>query len=83
MHTDQRMPTHYQEAAYLYGHLEHQIDISHMPFDEGVKQNYAAFMELAQKCAGMTEEQMRPIFYPRFGHTFYYDYFLVRNQKLY
>ena len=83
MHTDPRMPTHYQEAAYLYGHLEHQIDISHMPFDEGVKQNYAAFMELAQKCAGMTEEQMRPIFYPRFGHTFYYDYFLVRNQKLY
>jgi hypothetical protein len=54
-----------------------------MPFDESVKQNYEAFMALAQQCAGMSEEQMRPIFYPRFGHTFYYDYFLVRNQKLY
>ena len=41
------------------------------------------FMKLAQSCAGMTEAQMRPVFYPRFGHTFYYDYFLIRNQKLY
>ena len=83
LHVGQRMPTHYQEAAYLYGHLENNVDISRMPFDESVKQNYEAFMALAQQCAGMSEEQMRPIFYPRFGHTFYYDYFLVRNQKLY
>jgi len=26
---------------------------------------------------------MKPIFYPRFGGTFYYEYFLIRNQKLY
>lgn len=83
LHVGQRMPTHYQEAAYLYGHLENKVDISRMPFDESVKQNYEEFMALAQRCAGMSEDQMRPVFYSRFGHTFYYDYFLVRNQKLY
>lgn len=81
LHAGEHMPKHYQEAAYLYGHLEQQVDISHMPFDADVVQNYEGFMQLAQRCAGMSEEQMQPIFYPRFGHTFYYEYFLIRNQK--
>ena len=83
LHTGKEMPRHYQEAAFLYGNLEHNVDISGMPFDQQVVKDYQDFMALAQSCAGMTEAQMRPIFYPRFGHTFYYDYFLIRNQKLY
>ena len=83
LHKGEHMPKHYQEAAYLYGHLEHQVDISGMPFDEDVVKNYNEFMEQAQRCAGMTEEQMKPIFYPRFGDTFYYEYFLIRNQQIY
>ena len=81
LHNGEHMPKHYQEAAYLYGHLEHQVDISQMPFDEDVVRSYKDFMELAQRCSGMTEEQMKPIFYPQFGRTFYYEYFLIRNQK--
>ena len=82
-HPGQHMPTHFQEAAYLYGHLEHQIDVSKMPFDKDVVKNYEDFMAEAQRCAGMSDEQMRQMLYPRFGHTFYYEYFLIRNQKLY
>ena len=59
------------------------VDISKMPFDESVVRSYNDFMEMAQKCAGMSEAQMRDVFYPRFGNTFYYEYFLIRNQKLY
>ena len=81
LHKGEHMPKHYQEAAYLYGHLENQVDISQMPFDEDVVRSYKDFMELAQRCSGMTEEQMKPIFYPQFGRTFYYEYFLIRNQK--
>ena len=83
LHPTIHMPKHYQEAAYLYGNLEHEVDISGMPFDKDVVDNFQQFMALAQQCAGMSEERMRPIFYPRFGKTFYYEYFLVRNQKLY
>jgi len=83
LHRGERMPIHYQEAAYLYGHLENKVDISKMPFDKQIAENYAAFMQLAQQCAGMTEEQMKPVFYPRFGNTFFYDYFLIRGQKSY
>ncbi len=82
-HTGENMPIHYQEAAYLYGHLEKNVDISSMPFSQQVKQSYDAFMKMAERCQGMTEEQMKDVFYPQFGKTYYFEYFLVRNQKLY
>ncbi|MBR2239509.1 MAG: hypothetical protein IJ887_16845 [Prevotella sp.] len=83
LHPQDHMPRHYQEAAYLYGHLENEVDISHMPFDEQVKRDYEEFMATAQQYRGMKEEQLRHIMYPRFGKTFYFEYFLIRNQKMY
>ena len=83
LHEGKPMPRHFQEAAYLYGHLEQQVDISRMPFDENVKTDYQEFISFAQKNEGMSEAQMRQIFYPRFGHTFYYNYFLMRDMKSY
>lgn len=77
------MPTHYQEAAYLYGNLENKVDISHMPFDDEVKQTYNDFMAAAQQYSGMTEAEMKPLMYPRFGGTFYYEYFFIRGLKSY
>jgi len=83
LHKGEHMPKHYQEAAYLYGHLENKVDISPMPFDEDVVKSYNDFMQMAQRCSGMSEEQMKTAFYPMFGKTFYYEYFLIRNQKIY
>ena len=82
-HPGIHVPTHYQEAAYLYGHLKEDVDISHMPFDEQVKQDYAAFMDLANNATSPSEDEMRPIFYQRFGHTFYYNYFFIHDLPLY
>lgn len=83
LHLGQRMPLHYQEAAYLYGHLEQKVDISHMPFDRQVVDSYNDFMEFSKQCSGMTEAQMAEVMRPRFGHTFYYFYFLIRGLQTY
>jgi AraC-like DNA-binding protein len=83
LHNGKPMPRHYQEAAYLYGHLENKVDISHMPFDQDVKDSYQRFMEFTQQCAGMTEAQMAEAFRPQFGNTFYYFYFLVNGLQTY
>lgn len=80
---DGRIPRHFQEAAYLYGNLEHGVDISRMPFDPSIPASYQAFMQAAQQCQGMTEEQMKVALRSRFGNTFYYNYFLMRNMKTY
>lgn len=81
MNPERHMPRHYQEAAYLYGHLENKVDISRMPFDQEVRDTYERFMRFNEQCGPMTEEQKAVAFYPQFGDTFYYFYFLVRNQK--
>lgn len=83
LHKGQRMPIHYQEAAYLYGKLENEIDTSHMPFDKEVISTYDDFMAAAQQYSNMTEEQMKPLMYDRFGSTFYFEYFFTRGQKSY
>jgi hypothetical protein len=82
-HPGERIPIHYQEAAYLYGHLKEVVDISRMPFDEQVKKDYAEFENLVNNATSDSEEEMRPIFYARFGHTFYYNYFFIHDLPLY
>jgi hypothetical protein len=83
MHIGQHMPRYYQEAAYLYGHLEDKVNISQMPFDQEVKDTYKRFTDFAEHCRGMSEEQMAKAFRPQFGHTFFYFYFLVNGLQTY
>ena len=82
-HVGQHMPTHLQEAAYLYGELEKNIDTSNMPFDKSVPQTYKELMQAAQGYANLDEDGMARALFPRFGQTYFYEYYFVRNQKLY
>lgn len=88
-----RVPTHYQEAAYLYSMLEPQRPsqlwpgltnaeaLQRLPFDQSVKESYKNFMDFNTQCGSMTDEQKKVAFRPQYGNTFYYFYFLMRNQK--
>lgn len=81
-----KMPRHYQEAAYLYGQLEPQTrpaNFEQMPFDQSVKDTYQQFMAFNNQphIAPLSEAEKAKQFKPQFGNTFYYFYFLVRNQK--
>jgi len=90
-----RVPTHYQEAAWLYSQLEpnrqsqlwpnltNMEAAQRMPFDDEVKARYAAFMQFNENCnmQRMDESQKKVAFRPQFGDTFYYFYFLMRGQK--
>ena len=85
-HKESRMPTHYQEAALLYGTLEKNVDISKMPFDKTVKLRFQDFMSFAQKHAVENVERdpaAKKLFYERYGNTFWYFYFFIRDVKSY
>ena len=87
-HRTDRMPTHYQEAALLFGNLEPgNVDISKMPFDKSVQVKFKAFMEYARKYAVSENIERNPeikkIFYDSFGDTYYYFYFFIRDVKSY
>ena len=85
-HKESRMPTHYQEAALLYGTLEKDVDISKMPFDKTIKLRFQDFMNFAQKHAVENVERdpvAKKLFYDRYGNTFWYFYFFIRDVKSY
>ena len=83
LHPGQPMPRHYQEAAFLFGQLEHTVDISRMPFDPAIPQSFEQFMQAARQLAGRTTEQQAEAMRLQYGHTYFYDYFLMRNLTTY
>ena len=86
LHPNQPMPIHYQEAAYLYGNLEHEVDISGMPFDDvKIRQRYASFNQMSQSLItqGKSVEEVGQIMKPAYGDTFWWFYFFCRGINSY
>lgn len=82
LHENEPMPIHYQEAAYLYGHLENEVDISKMPFDqERIVQRYANFQQVSQSLLnnGMSTEKVGETLKATYGDTFWWFYFFCRD----
>jgi hypothetical protein len=86
LHEKEQMPIHYQEAAYLYGHLEKQIDISKMPFDQDrIVKRYTQFGQMSQAYLrqGMSNEAVGEAMKASFGDTFWWFYYFCNNVKSY
>jgi hypothetical protein len=70
------VPRYFKEAAYLYT-TEEKKALFTMPFDEGVKKTYQEFIDQLPKYDGMDIADVRSALYPRFGETFFFDFFLM------
>lgn len=76
-----KMPRYYQEAALLYGNLEKNVDLSSMPFDNEVISSFNNFNNFASKNPVRDLDKSRPLYYNKFGKTFYYFYYFIRGLK--
>lgn len=86
LHEKEQMPIHYQEAAYLYGNLEKEVDITKMPFDQQLVVNrYNQFNQMTQAYLkqGMSTDQIAEATKSMFGDTFWWFYFFCRDVKSY
>ena len=86
LHEKETMPIHYQEAAYLYGHLENNVNISNMPFDqEKIVKRYDQFQERTQNLLrkGMSNEAVGEAVKSEFGDTFWWFYFFCTDIHTY
>ena len=86
MHAGEPMPTHYQEAALLYGNLEPEsADISGMPFSDEVKKSYEGFHQMSQSLlqSGLDAEAVGDAMKSTYGNTFYWFYFFCRDVHSY
>lgn len=75
------LPQSVQEAALLYSSLEK--DDRQIPFDNKVKEGYEAFNKYVQTHPIRSLNESSYPFCQKFGKTFYYFYFFIRNLKTY
>ena len=78
LHPNDDMPRIFQEAAYLFCKLQNR-PTDQLPFDKEVISEYEAISDKMRQYDGMDLEQVRNLLYPSFGHTYYYDYYLMNQ----
>lgn len=78
LHPNDDMPRIFQEAAYLFCKLQNR-PTDQLPFDKEVISEYEAISAKMRQYDGMDLEQVRNLLYPSFGHTYYYDYYLMNQ----
>jgi hypothetical protein len=78
LHPKARIPRYYQEAAYLYCMIEGREDVNRMPFDESVKQSFNNFAMAAERYDNADVDVARKAL-QAYRHTYFYDYYLMRQ----
>ena len=83
LHFNRPVPRIFQEAAYLFGNMEQLSFTEELPIDRQVKENFQGFMQLMQQCQGKPNGQMKKYLYQRYGTTYYFEYFFLRDITYY
>jgi hypothetical protein len=78
---DQPVPRIIQEAAYLFGVLGQQDFADILPIEPSVKASFQGFMEMMKQYQGMP--QLRDYLYQRYGNTYYFEYFFLKDITYY
>ena len=78
---DQPVPRIIQEAAYLFGVLGQQDFVDILPIEPSVKASFQGFMEMMKQYQGMP--QLRDYLYQRYGNTYYFEYFFLKDITYY
>ena len=74
-----KIPRIIQEAAYLFANMQHLAAVNTVPFRSDVKATYQQFMLQLQQMDGQPIEKARAALYPMFGHTYFYEYYFLKD----
>ena len=77
LHSGKQLPIHVQEAAILFGSIEGRENMETWPFDESVRKSWRRFTEVTPRYNKMEVGVIRKALVAEFGHTYYYDYYLM------
>jgi hypothetical protein len=79
LHPHNKIPRIFQEAAYLFASMQHLAAVNTVPFRSDVKASYQQFMLQLQQMDGQPIEKARAALYPMFGHTYFYEYYFLKD----
>ena len=76
-----RIPRHYQEAALLFSRLQGHPDLTGLPLDPAICQQFENLIEASATNSHMGEEYNASALKPQFGGTYWFYYFFVNDMK--
>ncbi len=79
MHPNRPVPRIFQEAAYLFGSMENLSFTEELPVDRDVKENLHGFIQVMQQCNWKPNAQVRNYLYQRYGTTYYFEFFFLKD----
>jgi len=81
--SDGQAPRIFQEAIWLFGNLERVEGIDQWTLEPGVKESFQSFMQMMQQYQKAPNNALRNNLLARFGNTYYFDFFFLRNITYY
>ena len=76
-------PRIFQEALWLFGNLEGVEGMDQWTLEPGVKESFNAFMQMMQQYKKTPNALMKNQIMARFGDTYYFEYFFLKNITYY
>ena len=78
-----KAPRIFQEAIWLFGNLEGVEGMDEWTLEPGVKESFQGFMQMIQQYKKTPSNMLRNNIMARFGTTYYFEYFFLRNLTYY
>ena len=79
LHPHDKIPRIYQEAALLFGNLQHLDIEKKLPFRADIKSTFHHFMSELKRYDGRPIEEARAALYPMFGQTYFFEYYFLND----
>lgn len=83
LHPNVQLPLYYQQAAYTFGIEENNPKLGSMPFSPGLAESYDRFARTLAQYDGRDMREAREALYPIYGHTYFYDFYLMTELPQY
>ena len=77
LYPDRKWPVHLQEAAIMFGTLEHKKFLDQWPISADVRESYKRFDQMAGRFEGADWKVANAALYPRYGKTYFYDFYMM------
>lgn len=81
LHPGKRVPTLYQQAAWLFAQQEGVPEGRNVDVSPEVKSLFQRFMRDAAACRGLSLDEVRQTLYADYGDTYFYEYLLNGPQR--
>ena len=77
LYPGRKWPVHLQEAAMMFGTLDHKKFIDQWPISPAVRDSYKRFDQMAQRFEGADWEKAKAALYKLYGKTYFYDFYMI------